>query len=201
MSTVITVSITIMNPFAICFLFFTSSFALVERWSASKSPASSWKGLSVSDSGKYVTAVGSAVYQSDDYGQSWSELTVPSGKYDWKAVASDDSGSKLVLLSRDDGMFLSSDYGISWSSAVVSSNATWTAICSSSSGQYLMATSHSEANHEGSIFVSKDNGNSWNLAFSGAFHFTSIAVSRDGKNAIAITKYGKGSRGVSQYLT
>lgn len=168
------------------------------QWTASSSPPASWNGIATSSSGEFIAAaacLGGSIYQSSDYGQTWSETTsAPSSGYNWFAITSDSTGSQIVAVSSDaggvGGMYLSSDLGVTWSQTSVPSNLAWTSVSSSSSGQYVMATSSGATGGAGSIYVSKDNGASWNEALTGSLNFNSIAVSSSGKNAVVVAAQG-----------
>ena len=120
--------------------------------------------IATSYSGQYVIAVdNSAVYISNDYGVSFSQIGYFDNNYNYYSVAfGQDSTGTNVLVSSDQGIFYSNDYGINWTLV----NNTLLAVrkiaaCSDGLTFYAANNSCNKGNSYGGIWKTTDAGQTW----------------------------------------
>lgn len=150
-----------------------------------------WSSIASSSSGAILiacTGSGGRVYTSTNYGQNWIQTNAPSGN--WRSVASDGSGTKLVAGSNY--IYTSTNTGGIWIQRKYSASG-WVSIASSSDGTKLTACESS-----GYIYTSVDSGANWIQRF-GSKNWSSIASSSNGEILIA-SSYNSGSGLGSGYV-
>jgi photosystem II stability/assembly factor-like uncharacterized protein len=100
--------------------------------------------------GRGGPAFGGPVYQSTDFGATWSKTGSP--VTNWTAVACSADGSKLVAADGSGGIHLSRDGGATWVGSLVPvSRVTWSVVASSADGGRLAATGQ----NAGGIYLSQ----------------------------------------------
>ena len=175
--------------FSISFIFLnTSSASTGDTWIPNYVHGGEWAAISSSSDGTKLVAVagnGSALpVYSLDSGKSWTTSpywAIPtSGATD---VASSADGRKVVVVSYDNKMFLSTDYGATWTEKSMLGN--WLAVSSSSDGTKLVAVGVNL------ISVSTDSGATWTTKKTG-FWWRDVTSSADGTKIVAASSYGTG---------
>jgi photosystem II stability/assembly factor-like uncharacterized protein len=131
-----------------------------------------------------------ALFRSEDYGITWSEVITAGSKL-WQKIAVSDDGTKLVgitsartgisggsvVVTQDPELFISTDSGQSWSSK--GSSSWWNSIAISSDGTRMWAASSSSG-----AWLSINSGATWTQKKTGAFY--SLSASADARSAIVI---------------
>jgi hypothetical protein len=138
-------------------------------------------------SGDFLLAAGTAVYTSQDAGETWvRSVHAPTGPFSGGAM--NKTGQLNLLVSSTVSIMISNDYGITWNKANVSAplNTDWTSVSCSSSGKYIAASVRL-----GGIWLSINYGITWALttAPSNQVYWTSVAVSANGKYMIGGVSY------------
>ena len=159
-------------------LFGTSTNVLTERYAPI---AADWRTVAINSTGQYQFAAANTglVWQSMDYGVTWSALTLP--LRNWVSVAVSSTGQYVIAASSDgstDRLYNSSDYGVTWTGRGIA-DGDWKQVAISATGQYQVGVASS-------IRVSKDYGITWNVPPSGSGSWTGIAISSSGQYITAV---------------
>jgi len=152
----------------------------------------------VSSNGKYQTAVaeGDCIYVSQNFGNSWTQITNSQGNWTSVAMAGDGKYQTAVANSYNNtnyfrkGICRSSDYGKTWIPCEFSYNC-WLGINVSADGRIQTAVSFiidgtdDPDGRQGHVYNSYDYGNSWsrntNLPPN---YYTSAGISGDGRTQV-----------------
>ncbi|HWD17968.1 MAG TPA: hypothetical protein VHB20_01710, partial [Verrucomicrobiae bacterium] len=138
---------------------------------ATAAPVDLWGGLACSADGSVVIAVtqnngGSGNYEtiSTNGGLNWTPGTF-TGDQVFSAACSAD-GKRMVLAGGAGGgsnaLFLSTNAGATWGPPIGPANQSWAGAVCSANGQTLVAASMDTGTNNGSIFISRDGGTTWN---------------------------------------
>ena len=156
---------------------------------ATTSAAATWKGVSLSMSGQYQTAViyNGLIYTSSDYGVTWTPQTTL-GIKNWRTISISSSG-QYQTAGVDPGFIWRSDnYGATWTSRATNlTSLNWWCVSVSSTGKYQSAVAQDYW-----IYRSDDYGATWNRA-TFQHHVTTmygISVSSSGKYQTAVVWNG-----------
>lgn len=126
-----------------------------------------WKGVSMSISGQYQTAILSStsdVYVSNDFGRTWTISSLPNSD-NWVDVKLSTSGQYQVILSSTT-IYQSEDFGQSWTVRFSVGGEEFTSVQSVADGSRWYATS----TNPGRLYFSSDYGRIWVFRF--FFDFT-----------------------------
>jgi photosystem II stability/assembly factor-like uncharacterized protein len=141
-------------------------------------------GIAMSSSGQYqtISAYSAGIFNSSDYGASWSQVT--SSAYQWQMVAMSSNGQyQLASDSSYTGtLWLSSNYGITWNvTGSTKNNGNWYGVCMSDSGQYMFASGYGT-----SIYYSSNYGATWNYTNIDSYvnHWRYISMNSTGQYGI-----------------
>ena len=197
--------------------FFASSYSSyatnsqISEATAANTPASNytnWEAIAMSDNGSHLAAVSpDGIYLSTDQGVTW-KINLPTHSTgNWTGIALSADGK--TMLASDSGclnpfaengyggyLFISSDFGNHFQAISTMGVETWSAVSSSSSGQYLAATTTYSCSSGSvgpkptalpeSIYTSTDFGKTWVLRKGAGSHpWNSIVSSGDGKKLVA----------------
>jgi photosystem II stability/assembly factor-like uncharacterized protein len=156
-------------------------------WSESSGNYAAY-GIGSSHDGKYVLVANPAGYValSDDYGETYSDVT-SIGYSDWRDAAVSFTGQYMAVNARSDGsIWLSSDYGANWTETTNAGTGAWFGVSMSANGKYLVATQY-----WGGVYVSDDYGATWSdvspVGNAGDAYW-SVEMSADGQK-IALVSY------------
>ena len=114
---------------------------------------------------------------------SWNAITAL-GSTNWRGIASNVDGTKLVAAVYSGNIYTSSDSGNNWTLRTSAGSRFWNRIASSDNGNILVAV----AGGAGGIYTSLDSGNSWTLRIS--INCTDIDISTDGTKMAAVVNGG-----------
>ena len=122
-----------------------------------------WRDVSISGTGQYITGVviDGNIWNSDDYGQTWSEV-VAGESQEWRSIEMSNNGSLRIALPLNGTIWRSDDYGITWTSILPVNE--WTSSSMSFDGQYHIATAYERqfaTSYDGGVFRSDDYGLNW----------------------------------------
>jgi len=138
-----------------------------------------------------VNGTGSGGWQVD--ARIWTEST-SSGttNLDWTSVASSASGSDLVAVAQNGGIWTSTNSGITWTESTSSGTTSqyWTSVASSANGSNLVAVADSD---DDGIWTSTNSGVTWTESTSSGTsrqEWTSVASSSSGSNLVALADAG-----------
>jgi len=148
--------------------------------------------VAISTTGQYQTIgqTGGYIYQSSNFGSSFTSVNTGVGTKIYKGISLSSSGLYQIAVSYGDYIYISSDYGATWSNSLTISNPgikNWVAVEISGSGQYITALA--EGNY---IWVSSNFGNSWtSITSTGILTWKSVAISASGmcQSAVASGNY------------
>jgi hypothetical protein len=123
-----------------------------------------WKGISISSTGQYQTAVASNgnIHISYNFGANWSDLSANGAPINanWYSVSISATGQyQTACVSGGGGIYISSNFGANWS-LVSAVNGIWYSVSISSTGQYQSAVS---AAPTPGIYISSNFGVNWSL--------------------------------------
>ena len=113
----------------------------------------------------------------------------------WNDIHASSDGTRLVLCSRNGGIWTSADFGVNWSQSTLANTYYKTAITSSSTGQNLAAIINN-----GPIYTSSDYGSNWSSLISSSlpsynlynsYNWYSITSSITGQYIVASTTVGE----------
>ena len=162
---------------------------------ATNAPSVSWVCVSISaDGSKMVAGIdGGTIYTSEDYGLTWKPTKAPDNF--WESIACSADGTKLAAAAFSDGLnnqapgqiHLSQNSGVTWKTPHHSKkyHQFWLAIASSSDGSKLVAV-----NAGGSIYTSKNSGNTWSLTSAPNASWFSVASSTNGDKLVVAANGG-----------
>jgi hypothetical protein len=134
-----------------------------------------YNSIATSSSGKYcsTTVMGGVIYNSNDYGVTWTQSNnAPNSN--WKKVTISASGKYQSACITNGGIMYSTDYGINWTSSNATSK-NWTDIKMSSNGQYQSACVNN-----GTVHYSNDYGTIWTSSNAPTDVWISITISSKG---------------------
>jgi len=140
--------------------------------------AHNWRDVAVSASGQYQTAIGddASAYRSNNYGVSWSPVTVSAGVTSYSRISMSATGQYQAVVNDGvtDNIHLSNDYGITW--ATTGSTLSWNNIVVSASGQYMIAYEVDSSY----LWISTDYGVTWNTNSVAITNLSGMALSASG---------------------
>jgi photosystem II stability/assembly factor-like uncharacterized protein len=117
----------------------TSNFSTYgNTWKKSNATALDWKGISVSSTGQYQTAIinqGNAIYTSSNYGIDWSSRTTSNSQY-WRSISVSSTGQYQSAGTLYSGTYYSKDNGATWTKSNMPNVFFVPSIAMSSNGQY-----------------------------------------------------------------
>jgi len=147
-----------------------------------------WQYITSSSTGQYLAAVvfSGGIFTSSDFGNTWiQQLTGLPPSNSWAGICSSSTGQNLFACANGDYIYASFDYGQTWTQTSANMG-NWTAITSSSSGQYLVATNGLYSNY---IYYSKNYGQTWLQSNSPAYNWFGVTSSNSGKYVVAFSQY------------
>jgi photosystem II stability/assembly factor-like uncharacterized protein len=153
-------------------------------------PPQNWVSLASSADGVKLAAVGSygKLYLSTNSGTTWQAAVTSSTGAEpqrpWTAVTSSADGARLAAVANFMPVFTSTNGGLTWRQTGPS--AVWFSVASSADGRKLVAVDY----QGGSIYLSKDGGDTWTAAPVPARRWRSVAASADASRLIAAADFG-----------
>lgn len=100
----------------------------------------------------------------------------------WRCVACDDTGTKLIACIASDYVYVSDDSGLNWTLQNITGGvADWTGVSSDSSGNTLLVC----GNLSGKLYLTKDRGSNW-VQISDLTGWRATSVSKNGQHMVAI---------------
>jgi len=115
-----------------------------------------YNSIATSSSGKYcsVTVTGGVIYNTADFGTTWSQSNnAPNAN--WKQITISANGKHQLVCIQNGGIMYSIDYGVNWSVSDAPTH-NWSDITNSATGQYNSASVNDER-----IYYSHDYGITW----------------------------------------
>jgi hypothetical protein len=167
-----------------------------ENWSSvSGTELQNWTSITSSANGEYLFAtrdVGSSLWQSTDFGANWS---VFGGRGDvglpLRLITSDATGQKLAIVAESNILLISNNSSVSWVGQDFDS--TISSVHYSSNGEVLIVSTVGNESSVGKIFVSTDDGQSWQRqTISGTTNWQGVTSNATGDRLFAIN-YGDSS--------
>jgi hypothetical protein len=183
------------------------TWSLMTSFEAGKELPRKWADITSDALGENIVAIsmvdsdatkGSAIYYSNNHGQTWKRSNSLSSFSDWRSVVSDQSGQYVVAASSNKGIYTSLDFGVTWAKAKVLNEGDvgqeieimkWEELSTDFTGQYLVAV----ASNSNRIYHSTDHGLVWDpleklasvsgssLSFSEAYYIKSIISDYSGQ--------------------
>lgn len=142
--------------------------------------------IATTGTGKYVYAVSSSVYVSNDFGVNWLKPLLPTAVVAYSPIACSSGSGYVAVFGYGNTLVLSTDYGITWVTRVLPLQTTWDGVSMSSTGQYIALT-----NYGHSVFVSNDYGNTFlETPSSSEDYWNSITMSASGNYIYAASIAG-----------
>jgi hypothetical protein len=145
-----------------------------------------WRGISISETGQYQTAVsysgnssafsvsaGTYIHTSSDYGVTWIQRKQYS--YNWTGISISSTGQYQSACNVNNYVYTSSDYGVFWTPRTFASG-DWRSISVSSSGKY-----QSVCMYNNYVYTSYDYGVNWTSRSFSSNGWQCISVSGNGK--------------------
>jgi hypothetical protein len=143
------------------------------------------------------------IWTSSDSGATWTNRTqgTAASGLDWQAVASDSTGTHLIVAAGD--IWTYTDSGATWTNrtqGTTASGHSWTAVASDSTGAHLVAAASLEDWGKGmnDIWTSSDSGETWTDATEGTsaadLAWVAVACNASGSHIVAVNNGGPGSR-------
>jgi hypothetical protein len=151
-------------------------------------PARYWRAFAVSTDGRYMIGMyGNAgvngVWQSEDFGDSWTFNNVDCENHSDVIMSSD--GKIRILGSYVDKSYISYDYGVTWEivPGVPGSIVAWNASFGmSANGRHIVAARQSVGS---SIYISHDYGQTWGVSYAPSQSWARLNMSSDGMIILA----------------
>jgi photosystem II stability/assembly factor-like uncharacterized protein len=142
-----------------------------------------WVDISISDSGKYQTALmrNSGIFVSNNFGESWVQKNIIKN---WRAIDMSLDGQFQTAVVQNDKIYISRDYGNTWKPVNNQinyplnpdlNNKYWTSIALNGKGDRQVATAKNDQ-----VYVSNDYGFNWNI-------FNGISRWNDNKNYAGVS--------------
>jgi len=139
----------------------------------------------MSSNGQYQSACADgngAIYNSSNYGQTWTQSSAPSTN--WKSICMSSNGQyQTACVIGDDNianvLYTSSNYGQTWTSNIsvqTVGKKAWYTICMSANGQYQSAGLYNWG-----IYISSDYGETWSQSNNSLLKWQSISMSSNGQ--------------------
>jgi photosystem II stability/assembly factor-like uncharacterized protein len=117
-------------------------------------------GVALSYNGLYQTVVAEYIYRSNDFGQTWRNVSNTNNltQNNWIAVAMSSDGKYQTAIESYGLVFTSTDFGITWASLQDENliNNNWISVSISATGQYQTIVEDN-----GLIYCTNDYGNTW----------------------------------------
>jgi len=154
-----------------------------KNWTDISLNTRNYNSITTSSSGQYcsITVYGGVIFNSNDYGSTWSQAdNAPNAN--WVNIVSSANGVYRTACITSGTIMYSSDYGITWSSSDASNN-NWSKVAMSSSGQYQIACINN-----GIIYYSLNYGLNWVQSNSTTDDWKSVTISSRGKLATAVSE-------------
>jgi hypothetical protein len=144
----------------------------------------------MSSTGQYQTATTNTggIYNSNNYGNTWSKNISAPQTQQWTSVAISSSGQyQTATIKYGNGLYISNDYGNTWTQNVNIiikgwNSYEWSSVAISSSGQYQIAGTRYNG-----FFISYDYGVNWTTQNSRGF--VQVAMSSTGQYQIGLENY------------
>jgi photosystem II stability/assembly factor-like uncharacterized protein len=138
-------------------------------------------GVALSYNGFYQTIVAEYIYRSNDFGQTWRNVSNTNGfnENNWIAVSMSSDGKYQTAVESYGNVFVSKDFGVTWTIIQDSrfSNQNWISVSISATGQYQTVVQDNAL-----IYCTNDYGNTWSLVADTNLQnkdFRSVSVSSD----------------------
>lgn len=154
---------------------YTSSDSGV-TWTARDSVRGWFRADSSADGTRLLAIAGNAILTSRDSGVTWASTVPNGGEFLW-SVASSADGTRLVVGSVTDKIYVSTDGGTTWTARL--SGGGWQAVAMSADGMRIYA-----AKNGSFIYVSSDGGTTWN-ALNISASWNGMFASADGQRIVA----------------
>ena len=142
--------------------------------------------LYISQSGQYWLAIlyFDGIYQSSDYGNTWSYRAFP---YFPRACKMSSDGKYRLIIKQDEYIYLSKDYGVNYDNRDIVGARDWRGIATSNDGRVMAAVAYGNY-----IWVSTDSeGSYWTqITDAGLRNWIGIDISGDGQYQTAVVSSG-----------
>lgn len=126
-----------------------------------------------------TTTSDNSLYYSNDFGGSFTLLTLPTSSSAYFSISCDSTGQYINVAESSGSLYYSNNYGISFGNFILTNS--WVCIATSSEGSIVAVAPQS-----GNLYVSSDYGNSYALSGPNAA-WSNIVVSATGQYITAIT--------------
>lgn len=154
-------------------------------------PTSYFYKLECSGNGQYLLGSPNVgLYMSDDYGATWTQLSIDN-LWGINSISISEDGQFMIVAGDNtttDYLWISFDYGENWDAILSGSSGTINSASMSANGMYV-----SYVGSYGDIYYSSDYGTSWTRGFDAQFYSTgsgSISVSYGGQYQISVINPG-----------
>jgi photosystem II stability/assembly factor-like uncharacterized protein len=138
-------------------------------------------GVALSYNGLYQTIVAEYIYRSNDFGQTWRNVSNTNGftENNWIDVAMSSDGKYQTAIESYGHIFKSVDFGITWTMIEdeILTNQNWISVDISATGQYQTIVQDN-----GLMYCTNDYGNTWNPVTDTLVQnkdFRSVSISSD----------------------
>jgi photosystem II stability/assembly factor-like uncharacterized protein len=138
-------------------------------------------GVALSYNGLYQTIVAEYIYRSNDFGQTWRNVSNTNGftENNWIDVAMSSDGKYQTAIESYGHIFKSVDFGITWTMIEdeILTNQNWISVAISATGQYQTIVQDN-----GLMYCTNDYGNTWNPVTDTLVQnkdFRSVSISSD----------------------
>ena len=138
-------------------------------------------GVALSYNGLYQTVVAEYIYRSNDFGQTWRNVSITNNftQHNWIDVAMSSDGKYQTALESNGLVFMSDDFGITWSNSQDDklTNKNWISVSISATGQYKTIVQGN-----GLVYCTNNYGVTWNLVTDSNLQnkdFRGVSVSSD----------------------
>jgi len=171
---------------------YTGSLGVNKQRRPVNAPDANHYALALAQEGSVIyTAAGDKLFKSTDAGQTWLALSnapdVAGSGGSFRTIAASSDGRRVVAAGRNTSIYVSDDYGVHWTQTSTPNSYDWSAIASSTNGQYWFAFDGSGL----PPYYSSDFGVTWTqgrpMNIGGA---RSLASSADGQTLFAASNVG-----------
>lgn len=169
-------------------LYISTDYAV--NWGSVNTTLANAKDIAISSNGQYITVItDSNIYQSNNYGSSFTDYIQLQPAGVWTGIAMSSNGKYQAITdfvdnSPDTGqIYVSDDFGSTWTARGVSEG--WLNVAVSSDGKDLYASKSVNSGNLKTLYYSDDYGVSWNASNLTSKDIRDISISND-KNYVLV---------------